>query len=127
MAKTTSGHNKVFKKIVCALSLVLTLDLFTPAARAEVGQNSELRMESADDPIPFQLRGGFLIVVDVKVGSLSGLKFILDTGTTHSVLDARTADKLSLSRQDATVLNFNRKLKVGWSTVPELQIGSLDR
>src|SRR5262245_10849156 len=125
MGKTTSGHNKIFKRIVCALSLVLTLNLFRQAARAEVSQSSELRMESADDSIPFQLRGGFLIVVDVKVGPLSGLKFILDTGTTHSVLDTRTADKLSLLRQSATVLNFNRQLKIGWSNVPEFQIGSL--
>lgn len=125
MSKTTSGRNKIFTRIVCTLSLVPTLDLFTQAARADVGRNDELRMESADDPIPFQLRGGFLIVVDVKVGSLSGLKFILDTGTTHSVLDTKTADKLSLRRQDATVLNFDRQLKIGWSIVPEFEIGSL--
>jgi hypothetical protein len=79
----------------------------------------------SDDPIPFQLRGGFLIVVEVKVGPLSGLKFILDTGTTRSVLDIKTADRLSLSRQDATVLNFNRQLKIGWSNLPEFQLGSL--
>jgi hypothetical protein len=52
-----------------------------------VGQNHELRTEPSDNPIVFQLRTGFLIVVDGKVGLLSGLKFILDTGTTHGVLD----------------------------------------
>jgi Aspartyl protease len=56
---------------------------------------------------------------------LSGLKFILDTGTTHSVLDTKLADKLALPRQDGTVLNFDRHVKIGWSNVPELQIGSL--
>src|SRR5262249_27734276 len=82
-------------------------------------------MESADDPIPFQPRGGFLIVVDGKLGPLSGLKFALDTGTTHSVLDVKLADKLSLSHPSATVLNFDRRVKVGLSNVPELQIGAL--
>src|SRR5262245_48568793 len=125
MGKTISGRNKFFNRIVFGFSLVITLDSFVQTARADMSQNHEPRMESADDSIPFQLRGGFLIVVDVKVGPLSGLKFILDTGTTHSVLDARTADKLSLSRQDATVLNFNRQLKIGWSIVPEFEIGSL--
>lgn len=125
MVKTISGLNKIFKRIVFALSLVLTLDPFTQTGRADMGQNYELQMEFAEGPIPFQLRGGFLIVIDVKIGPLSGLKFILDTGTTHSVLDTKTADKLSLARQDATVLNFNRQLKIGWSYVPDFQIGSL--
>jgi len=114
-----------------SIRFVCTALLFSPelagiaAARSDTGQNHELRTEPSDDPIVFQLRTGFLIVVDGKVGSLSGLKFILDTGTTHSVLDTKIADKLSLPRQNATVLNFDRQLKIGWSNVPELQIGSL--
>jgi len=112
-------------RIACTVLLVSPEPASVTAARIDVGQNHELRTQPSDDPIVFQLRTGFLIVVHVKVGSLSGLKFILDTGTTHSVLDTKIADKLSLPRQNATVLNFDRKLKIGWSNVSELQIGSL--
>lgn len=112
-------------RIACAFLLVSPKLAGAETPRNDVGQNCELRMESADDPIPFQPRGGFLIVVDGKLGPLSGLKFALDTGTTHSVLDVKLADKLSLPHQSATVLNFDRRLKVGLSNVPELQIGAL--
>ena len=112
-------------RIACAFLLISPKLAGAETPRNDVGENYELRMESDDDPIPFQPRGGFLIVVDGKLGPLSGLKFALDTGATHSVLDVKLADKLSLSRQNATVLNFDRRLKVGWSNVPELQIGAL--
>jgi len=118
-------------RIACGFFL-LSAFLARPARLMDVaaaengpGQSHLVPAKASDDTIPFQLRAGFRIVVDVKVGSLSGLKFILDTGTTHSVLDTKTADKLAIPRQDATVLNFNRQLKVGWSSVPEFQIGSL--
>ena len=75
--------------------------------------------------IPFHLVRGFLIQVEGSIGSLTGLKFVLDTGTTRSMLDARLADKLSLPRQDGTVLNFDRPMKIAWTTVPDLQIGPL--
>src|SRR5262249_24111849 len=75
--------------------------------------------------IPFRLRSDFLIVVGGRIGPLAGLKFVLDTGTTHSAMDTKLADRLSLTRQEGTVLNFDQAVKVGWATAPELQLGPL--
>src|SRR5215471_11703790 len=108
--------------------LLCALRISAPAvgsATAWANQNHETKTESGEASIPFQLRSDFLVVVEVKVGSLAGRKFILDTGTTHSVLDRKVADALSLPREEAAVLNFDRRVKIGWSNVPELQIGPL--
>lgn len=78
-----------------------------------------------NDAIPFQLASGFLILVEGRIGPLTPLKFILDTGATHTVVDRRIADKLSLPRQKGKVLNFDRYVKVEWTNLPELQLGPL--
>jgi predicted aspartyl protease len=80
---------------------------------------------TANDSIPFQLGGGFLILVEGRIGPLTALKFILDTGATHTVVDEKIADKLLLPRQKGKVLNFDRYVKVEWTNLPELQIGPL--
>jgi len=79
----------------------------------------------ANDAIPFQLGNGFLIVIEGQIGPLTPLKFILDTGATHTMVDARIADKLSLPRHKGNVLNFDKLIKVDWTNLPELQLGPL--
>jgi predicted aspartyl protease len=79
-----------------------------------------------NEAIPFQLGSGFLIVVEGSIGALTPLKFILDTGASHTVVDRKIADKLSLPRQKGKVLNFDRYAKVQWTNLAELQLGPLD-
>ena len=57
--------------------------------RGVVGSSTNLTM-------PFELVAGFLVVVDGQIGNLNGLKFILDTGATHSLIDQKVADRLQL-------------------------------
>jgi predicted aspartyl protease len=80
---------------------------------------------TSNHAIPFQLGSGFLILVEGRIGPLTPLKFILDTGAMHTVVDGRIADKLSLPRQKGKVLNFDRYAKVQWTNLPELQLGPL--
>ena len=77
------------------------------------------------DAIPFQLDGGFLILVDGRIGSLAPLKFVLDTGTTHTVISRKIADRLIVPRHQGQgrVLNFDREVKLEWTRLPELQLG----
>jgi predicted aspartyl protease len=79
------------------------------------------------DTIPFRLDGGFLILVDGRIGSLSQLKFVLDTGATHTVIAERIRDKLSLPRhqEQIKVTNFDREVDLPWTSLPELQLGPL--
>jgi predicted aspartyl protease len=88
-------------------------------------QESDIALSDSNNAIPFQLGSGFLIVVEGRIGPLPPLKFILDTGTTHSMMDTKIAKKLSLPRQDGTVFNVDRFAKIEWMSVPELQVGPL--
>ena len=71
----------------------------------------------------FDLREGFLIVIDGRIGPLEHLKFILDTGASHTVVSRKIADQLALSREPGSVINFQRKLPVEWARFPEVQVG----
>jgi len=76
-------------------------------------------------PIPFELVSDFLVVVKGRIGKLDGLSFILDTGTTNSVVDQKLANRLRLQTRKGTILNFDRRMPVEWANIPELQVGNL--
>lgn len=73
--------------------------------------------------LSMQLVGGYLIVVEGSIGGLRGLRFVLDTGVTRSVIDRRMADKMALPRWMATVINFDKAVKVESSEIPEISFG----
>ena len=73
----------------------------------------------------FDLRESFLIVIDGRIGPLEHLKFILDTGASHTVVSQRIAGQLGLPRETGTVINFQRKLPVEWARFPEVQVGPI--
>lgn len=74
---------------------------------------------------PFELASDFLIVVEGKVGNLDGLKFIVDTGATHSVIDRKVAERLQLKLQAGRITNFDRSISIQWADLPALSLGSL--
>ena len=74
----------------------------------------------------FELRDGFLIVVEGRIASLSHRKFILDTGSTHSMIDSRIASQLGLPKKRGAVLNFDHYARIDWTNVPEVQFGPID-
>ena len=76
-----------------------------------------------DSDIPFQLHHGFLIVVEGEIGSLRGLRFILDTGTTRSIVDKKVARSLGIEGSKDRALNINRNVEVQSATFPELRFG----
>jgi predicted aspartyl protease len=75
--------------------------------------------------MPFESGSGFLILVEGQIGPLTRLKFILDTGATHTVVDTKIAETLSLPRHKGRVLNFDKHIKVDWTNLPELHLGPL--
>jgi predicted aspartyl protease len=85
-------------------------DLTTPAVRPA---------------IPFQLVSNFLVVVSGQVGDLHGLKFILDTGASYTLIDQKVADRLKLRRRPGKITNFNREVPVDWAEIPDLRVGPL--
>jgi gag-polyprotein putative aspartyl protease len=73
--------------------------------------------------IPFQLVGGFLIEVEGGIGHLEGLKFILDTGASYSVVDQRIADRFSAARRSEKIFNFDRFVSVDRMEFPDVHFG----
>jgi hypothetical protein len=88
-------------------------------------EHVDIGPSSSNAAIPFQLRSNFLIVVDGQIGPLRSLKFILDTGATRTIVGAKIANELLLSRHKGKILNFDKDIKVDWTNVPDLRLGPL--
>jgi len=94
--------------------------LFTSALDAQDSGVSAVR-----PTISFQLFSDFLVVVNGQVGDLDGLKFILDTGATYTLIDRKVADRLKLRRRPGRVTNFDRDVPVDWAEIPNLRVGPI--
>src|SRR5215472_17814717 len=53
--------------------------------------------QSERKDIPFELQNGYLIVVRGSIGKLKNLSFVVDTGSSRTIVDERIARKLHLS------------------------------
>ena len=88
-------------------------------------QAQGLSSSTESSTIPFDLVSSFLVVVDGQIGNLKGLRFILDTGATHSVLDRKVADRLGLQRHAGKVMNIDNYIPVEWSNIQDLRVGPM--
>ena len=88
-------------------------------------QAQELDLSRTAMAIPFAIASDFLVVVEGRAGNVGGLKFIVDTGATHSVLDKKVATRLQLPRHAGKVVNFDRSIPIEWAELPEVQVGPL--
>ena len=106
-------------RIASRTILVLGM-ISTPPARAQdvVGSSVSLTM-------PFELVSGFLLVVNGQIGNLGVMRFIIDTGATTSVIDAKVADRLRLPRSAGKVMTFDRRIPVEWAEIPEFRVGPI--
>ena len=113
------------KNSICQLLylwlIALSFPLSSAAQQDPTAESSRARLE-----MPFQLYSGYLIVVEGRIGSLKGLKFVLDTGTTQSILSKKIADNLALLRHPARLLNFYKTVPLESTTVSEVQFGPVE-
>jgi len=85
---------------------------------------------SAEEPsrgdVSFKLFGGYLIAMEGRIGDHHKLKFVLDTGVTHSVIDRRLADQLSGRRHESgSILRFDKTIHAAWLEVPDIEFGPI--
>ena len=106
-------------------SWVLAACLLFPSPEMSAQQNTGALTGTPEAGIPFQLANGFLIFVEGRIGPLHGLRFVLDTGATQSVVARRIAERLALPRQIGKVFNFDRYVTVERATFPDVQVGAL--
>jgi hypothetical protein len=113
-----------FMSSVFILAVLATSFLQTHSAQSQTTPNPG-PTSTLDSTLPFQLRNGFLISLEGRIGPLSRLHFILDTGAARTVIDSKVAAQLHLPLYKAKVLNFDHSVKAGSATIPDLQLGSL--
>jgi predicted aspartyl protease len=73
----------------------------------------------------FELGLDFLVIVNGRIGELDGLKFILDTGSSYTVIDENVAQRLRLPRRPGKVTNFDRAIPVEWTEIGALRAGPI--
>jgi predicted aspartyl protease len=102
---------------MCCRSTVLAFAL-APTSAAATDHASAL---------PFRLHQGHLIVVKGAIGAADRLDFLIDTGTSHSLIDKNTARKLRLQSLPGRheVEGFSQNDQAREVIVPELRIGPL--
>jgi predicted aspartyl protease len=103
-----------------AVGVLLLISVSTLHVRAQEFDRPRLETD-----VPFDLVSNFEVVVRGKIGKLEGLRFILDTGSSYSVIDRRVADRMRLQRRPGKVFNFDRNLAVEWADVRDVVIGPL--
>src|ERR1700756_6052368 len=99
-------------------SLVICF-LYVACASSSIAQSgpSVIRGE-----VPFKLFGGYLVAVEGRIGDHNKLKFVLDTGVTHSVIGRKLAERLSGPRsQSGKVLSLDKQIRAKWVEVPEIE------
>jgi predicted aspartyl protease len=114
------GPGEVLKSIVRCLVLG-TLLLGTCHGRPQEVDTPS----GSDDGVTFQLSAGYLIVVEGRLGNLSKLRFVLDTGATRSVVDRKVADRLRVPHQKGQreVFSFDKTFKVEQAEFHDVQFG----
>jgi predicted aspartyl protease len=108
------------------LFLVLVVLYVTPRSVKALTTNtptadSHQMQESA---IPVVVRGGFLVIVPGQIGAQQ-YRFILDTGTAPSILNARLAKKMGLELTTGSLVAAGRSVKTGQAVLPELNLGPI--
>jgi hypothetical protein len=75
--------------------------------------------------LPFELHRGFLVLVQVQLGPVDGLTFILDTGAARTVVDTRIVRRLGLAGRPADVLTFGASMTAEEVAVPPIRVGPI--
>lgn len=60
-----------------------------------------------------------------RIGQRNGLRFVLDTGSTRTIIDRKLVNRLGLTRQPSQLLNVDRSIRVQGAEVPDLEFGPI--
>src|SRR6266850_1578807 len=80
--------------------------------------------DAPDGEIPFEFVQGHLISVHGSVGSTINLQFLVDFGTTYTLLD-RSLVKERERGAPLDVTHFSNSIRASEVVVPELRVGSV--
>jgi len=113
----------VVKNVHLFCLLLLPLCLTNPAWTSNPPQPELIHSRSQ---VPFKLYAGYVIVLEGRIGNVGKLKFVLDTGVTHSVIDRKLAGKIAVAHRPGKVIIFDKTVPAEWVEVPEVQFGAIE-
>lgn len=121
-----AGLRRVFQQLVSfAVVGSWTLGASLAATPPRSG-SKDLDNASLQERLPLRIYGGFLVVAEGQFGgALQHQNFILDTGTSPSMLNLRVAKQLGLNLSPGRVEAIGQDSKIEVAILPELQLGSL--
>jgi hypothetical protein len=106
------------------LCLLLGLSCFLAFTSLRAQDRSE--PVAAEMEIPFVLYLDHMIVVEGRIGTLTHLRFSLDTGATRSIVDRKIADALRLERRPGSVFNLDDFAAIEWADFPSIAVGPIE-
>jgi Aspartyl protease len=75
--------------------------------------------------IPIKLKDGYLVVAKGSIGSLDNLTFLVDTGTSRTLMDSRIAKQLQLAGVAHKLTVFDHEVDVKLVELPDLRLGAI--
>jgi Aspartyl protease len=108
-------------RTIWAIVMAGLLLLADPLGSAQAGDNAKGNL--SPNELPMNLVGGYIILVQVSIGDLHDLNFLLDTGATTSAIDRKLSERLNLPTQASKMVNFDKTVQVRWCVLPELVYG----
>ncbi len=112
-------------KTLCRFCIVLSVIVLTSRNLTAKRQPQAHPIESRSG-IPFKVYGNYLVVIEGRIGDRGKLRFVVDTGVTHSVIDRKLAGRMGVARRSGKVLNFDKTIPAEWAEVAEVQFGPID-
>jgi hypothetical protein len=80
---------------------------------------------SGPNSIPIELKDGYLVLAKGSIGSLDNLTFLLDTGTSRTLIDFRIAKQLQLKGLAHKLTVFDHEVEVKLVELPDLRLGAI--
>jgi Aspartyl protease len=82
-------------------------------------------LAGASARLPFHLHWGYLVIVEGSIGNIQKLHFLVDTGSSMSVVDQKIALSLGLTEQPARVTLSNTSIPTRLVVLPSILMGPL--
>jgi len=125
-SKKVSAAPHLFKSSPWILAAFLHFLLSALALGGDLTSGSPPPNERITE-ILFTLYGGYLIVVEGRIGNLDHQKLLIDTGTSPSMIDRTVSAKLGLQGATSGIALFNKSVSGERVILSQLELGPLQR
>jgi len=86
---------------------------------------SRAKRDASSSEVPISVYRGYLTVVEGAIGNLNNLHFLIDTGSSPTIIDARLANEIGMAQAPARLGLANRTVLAKQGTLAAIRIGSL--